>query len=249
MTSRTDQPVDQATKKSKTPRTNVTGVVDVVLLTLKNAELHVALFKRDNPDEPAHGMWALPGGFVRTEQDVDVLATAERVLRDKAGLESPFLEQLQAFSGAARDPERLWTICVAYYALVPLEQIESSKRGEMKLMSVRSLRGLPFDHKEIIETAVERVRSKSGYSSLPAYLCDSEFTLPELHAVYKVLRGNDKDNLASWRKKFEEVMDEAGIEMVPGKKRPVGRGKPAQLYRISKRSFGTVATRDRGVSG
>lgn len=226
---------------------NVCGVVDVVLLTLKDAALHVALFRRENPAEPAFGLWALPGGFIRPDEDVDVLATAERVLRAKAGLDSPYLEQLQVFSGAARDPDRRWTLCVAHYALVPMAPLQASTRGDMKLVNVRTLRGLPFDHKDIIEAAVQRVRSKSGYSSLPAYLCSPEFTLPELHAVYQAVMGRES-NLASFRRQFADVMAGAGIEEVPGKTRQEGRSRPAQLYRIVPRAFGSLGTRDRGLS-
>lgn len=227
---------------------DITCVVDVVLLTLKVGELHVALVQRTNENEPAFGLWALPGGFIRNAEDEDTLATAERVLRDKAGLQSPYLEQLSVFSGPARDPDRGWTLCVAYCALVSEGLLNGSKAVPLKLANVRTLRGLPFDHKAIVEAAVERVRTKSGYSTMPAYLCPEEFTLPQLHAVYQSVRGSPS-NLASFRRKFIEMIKAGGIEEMPGAKQKPTLGKPAQLYRINPKSFGTLITRDRGVAG
>ena len=84
--------------------------VDVVLLTLEQATLKVALVRRER--EPFAQALALPGGYIHTQDDVDAQASAVRVLRDKAGLESPYLEQLATFTGAVRDP-RGWSVAVA----------------------------------------------------------------------------------------------------------------------------------------
>ncbi|MBL8484267.1 MAG: NUDIX hydrolase, partial [Rhodocyclaceae bacterium] len=137
--------------------------VDTVLLTLCGGALHVALLKREHA--PFEGVLALPGGYVRTRQDNDTRDAAARVLRDKAGIESPYLEQLATFSGPGRDP-RGWSISVAYYALVP-EALLRAGHGAVSLLPVERLPALPFDHKSIIAAALQRVRAKSQYSSLP----------------------------------------------------------------------------------
>ncbi|MBC7501164.1 MAG: NUDIX hydrolase, partial [Herminiimonas sp.] len=99
--------------------------VDVVLLTLKDAALNVALLKRDR--EPFGGLSALPGGFIDAVKDIDARDAALRVLKDKTGIDAPYLEQLATFSGAARDP-RGWSVAIAYFALVPAEAIERIDR-------------------------------------------------------------------------------------------------------------------------
>jgi 8-oxo-dGTP diphosphatase len=111
-----------------------------------------------------------------------------RVLRDKTGIVSPYLEQLATFSGRGRDP-RGWSISVAYYALVPPAVIERAGHPEVLLMPIDRIQGLPFDHRQIVEAAVERMRNKSSYSSLPVYLCGESFTLPQLQSVYEALLG------------------------------------------------------------
>ncbi len=77
-----------------------------------------------------------------------------------------YLEQLQTFASRHRD-SRGWSVSIAHYALVPWSQIESVKHEHLKWRPVDSIRSLPFDHLEILRTAVSRVRSKTLYSSLP----------------------------------------------------------------------------------
>ena len=158
--------------------------VDVVLLTLEQATLKVALVRRER--EPFAQALALPGGYIHAQDDVDAQASAVRVLRDKAGLEGPYLEQLATFTGAVRDP-RGWSVAVAYCALVPATVLAQAA-GRVELVAVDALPPLPFDHRQIIDTAVLRVRSKSQYSSLPVHLCAEPFTLPHLQAAYEVLQ-------------------------------------------------------------
>src|SRR5580704_4177937 len=96
---------------SKFERPSVT--VDVALLSAFEGTLCTLLLRRE--DHPARGRWALPGGFVQMKESLD--AAALRVLSNKTGLGSVFLEQLYTFGDPRRDP-RTRVIAVAYYALV-----------------------------------------------------------------------------------------------------------------------------------
>lgn len=196
--------------------------VDVVLLTLQDDALKVALLKRER--EPYQGVAALPGGYIHVEKDADTHDAAMRMLRDKAGLAPPYLEQLASFSGPARDP-RGWSISIAYYALVPASLIS---RERVLLADVDSTLQLPFDHKNILDAAVQRLRSKSQYSSLPCHLAGETFTLPQLQKVYEVLMGEPL-NKVSFRRKMEE-MDM--LEAIEGRMMVSGAHRPAQVYRL-----------------
>lgn len=212
--------------------------VDIVLLTLREGQLQVMLLKRDR--EPFDGALALPGGYVHTDADQGCEDAAQRVLLQKAGLQSPYLEQLASFSGPARDP-RGWSVSVAYFALVATP--DASQPGQHWL-PVDRLPQLPFDHGRIVAMAVERVRNKSQYSSLPVYLCAEPFTLPELHAIYAALLG-EAINPVSFRRK----MDELGmLEPVPGAKRADGAHRPAQLYRLKDEFRRTLRLVGRGLN-
>jgi len=207
---------------STNPPAQLICTVDVVLLTLHEGQLQVLLLKRER--EPFAGAFALPGGYVHTEEDQDCADAAQRVLRAKLGLQSPYLEQLASFSGPGRDP-RGWSVSVAYFALVPaLEALPAGAQWR----AVDRLPALPFDHGAIVAAAVERVRSKSQYSSLPVHLCPEPFTLPQLHVIYEALLG-EHINAVSFRRKMEEL---DVIEAIAGAKSSGGAHRPAQLYRV-----------------
>lgn len=214
--------------------------VDVVLLTLLDDGLRVLLLRRDR--EPFKGVLALPGGYVHVQDDQGTADAAVRVLRDKAGIVSPYLEQLATFSGPGRDP-RGWSLSVAYFALVPPGLLKTEV-AEQVLMPVAALPSLPFDHGRIVAAAVERLRSKSQYSSLPAHLCGERFTLPQLQAVYEAVLG-EPVNKVSFRRKVDEL---AMLEPIPGEMQAGGAHRPAQLYRLRKEFRHALSVVDRGLN-
>jgi 8-oxo-dGTP diphosphatase len=108
---------------------------------------------------------------------------------------------------------------------------------------VNRLPNLPFDHGQIVAGVLDRVRSKAGYSSLPVHLCPSEFTIPELHAVYEVVLG-ESINMANFRRKLADL---DLLEAVPGEMRSAGRSRPSQIYHVTKRFKDRLSVRDRGL--
>ncbi len=214
--------------------------VDIVLLTLQDDGLKVALLKRDA--DPFKNALALPGGYIHQQTDSDARDAALRVLKTKTGIEAPYLEQLATFSGNARDP-RGWSVSVSYYALVSSDIIQSAGHPNVQLVSVDRQTTLPFDHKAIVDTAVARVRSKSQYSSLPCYLAGDLFTLPQLQRVYEALMG-EAMNKVSFRRKITE-MDM--LEEVAGKFEAAGAHRPAQVYRLKRAYRQQLQLIDRGL--
>lgn len=211
------------------PRTKALAIrhpiatVDVALFSLREGALCVLLSRR--PRSPFAGALALPGGFVRTAQDVDTAATARRVICEKTAATVTHLEQLYTFSGRARDP-RGWSISVAYYALVPEGDVGLEEEEGAWLAPVSSLPALPFDHTSIVEAAVRRLRDKSAYSSLPTYLLAPQFTLAELQRVYEQVMGTALDRTTFRR----NLLAQGVIEPVEGVVRG-GAHRPAQVYR------------------
>ncbi|MDR3004459.1 MAG: NUDIX domain-containing protein [Acidovorax sp.] len=197
--------------------------VDTVVFTLRDGVLQLLLLRR--AQQPFQGVWALPGGYVHADEDADAKASALRVLKDKLGITGAYLEQLATFSGPARDP-RGWSVAIAYCALLPWEQVP--QRADVQLRPVEALGTLPFDHRAIVDVALDRVRNKSQYSSLPVHLCGPSFTLPQLQQVYEHLLGEPL-NKVSFRRKMDEM---ALLEAVPGALHSGGAHRPAQLYRV-----------------
>lgn len=204
--------------------------VDVVLLTLREDDLQVLLMRRAAP--PFEGDWALPGGFIHTDEDRGLEDAARRILQAKIGIASPYLEQLQAFGGPARDP-RGWTASFAYYALVAAQAIETgagtrpTNIGWWSIDSELVRSGLAFDHADVVRAAVARLRNKVEYSSLPVHLLPELFTLPDLQRMYEHILGRKLDKSV-----FRKRMAEADfVEPVEGQRR-LGSNRPAQFYRI-----------------
>ncbi|WP_051995051.1 NUDIX hydrolase [Burkholderia sp. lig30] len=173
--------------------------VDVVIFTVLDNALQVLLVQRpDDAGEPFPGRWALPGGFVDVAIDKTLEDCARRKLFEKTAVRSPYLEQLGSWGSATRDP-RGWSATHAWFALIPAQDVtlESGANAAgvawFSVDAVMQKRGLAFDHDEILQAAVERLRSKVEYTSLPAFLLLEPFTLPQLQRMYEVVLGRPVD--------------------------------------------------------
>jgi 8-oxo-dGTP diphosphatase len=211
--------------------------VDVVILALREDRLQVLLMKRGAA--PFRAAWALPGGFIHPGEDADLEAAARRILRQKAGIETPYLEQLAGFGDARRDP-RGWSATFAYFALIASEQLvlkqgaNAEKVAWWEIDGERVRTALAFDHADILACAVTRLRAKVEYTSLPVHLLPPKFTLPDLQRVYEQILDRRMDKSA-FRKRIAEA---DFLEPIPGEKRPASN-RPAQMYRI-KRGRATI---------
>jgi len=202
--------------------------VDIAPLTLREDRL--CLLRAVRPNKPFAGHAALIGGYVHLDKDAHLGETARRVLNDKAGLKSLYVEQLSTFSGADRDP-RGWSASVAYFSLSPLTVLEPAlSREGLELVPVEEAQGMPFDHDEILAASLERLRGKGAYSDLPARLLPSEFSLAELHHVYQIALGEAINIDAFRRKAFERDF----LEKTGEKRREPGANRPSLLYRLKK---------------
>ncbi len=177
------------------PRPFVT--VDLAIFTVLDDALKLLLVQRpEGAGEPFPGRWALPGGFVDVARDADLAACARRTLQAKTGVASPYLEQLGSWGGAARDP-RGWSATHVYLALMPAQGVVLERGGnaaDVRWFEVDGrLPPLAFDHDQIVRAAVERLRGKVEYTSLPAFLLAEPFTLPQLQRIYEIVLGRPVD--------------------------------------------------------
>jgi ADP-ribose pyrophosphatase YjhB (NUDIX family) len=209
--------------------------VDLVIFTVRDDALQVLLTRRpDGPNEPCPGLWALPGGFIDVDQDASLEACARRKLAEKTGLSSPYLEQLGSWGNNTRDP-RGWSATHVYFALIPSDGIEPRAGGRAADARWHPVRDhgvkerLAFDHAEILSAAIERLRNKVEYTSLPAFLLPEEFTLSELQHVYEIVLDRPL-NKSAFRTR---VRDADLIVEVPRQRS--GPNRPAQLYRLKDR--------------
>jgi ADP-ribose pyrophosphatase YjhB (NUDIX family) len=209
--------------------------VDLAIFTVREQQLQALLVQRPHaPGEPFPGLWALPGGFVDVDQDRDLEACARRKLRDKTAVTSSYLEQLGSWGSKDRDP-RGWSTTHAYFALIPdagklTAGANAAGAAWFPIVGNGVKPKLAFDHREILETAIERLRSKVEYTSLPVYLLPREFTMTELQRVFEIVLGREVEKSAFRTRVFAADF----IEPVPRMRE--GQQRPAQIYRLKQPS-------------
>lgn len=219
-----------------TPTDRPLVTVDVAMFTAHESRLRVLLVKRAaGPHEPYPGRWALPGGFVDVRADASLEACALRKLREKTGVAMPYLEQLGSWGDAKRDP-RGWSTTHAYFALVAPDEMQAPHAGANASDAAwHDIRGdgveapLAFDHSRILAAALERLRAKVEYTSLPAFLLPREFTLGELQKAYEMVLGRPLEKSAFRTR----ILATDLVTPVPRMRE--GPNRPAQLYRLTSR--------------
>ena len=125
------------------PRPAVT--VDAILISKQNS---VLLIERSR--EPFKGKWALPGGFIEMEEELET--ACRRELEEETGLKVGALKQFKAFGSVNRDP-RHRTISVLFYALTDDELAASAgdDAANAQWFPLDQLPELAFDHQQILE--------------------------------------------------------------------------------------------------
>lgn len=204
------------------PRPGLT--VDCVVFGLDpSSHLKVLLIKRNLP--PFDDNWALPGGFVRIDESLE--AAARRELQEETGVQDVFLEQLYTFGQVGRDP-RDRIVTVAYYALVNLHDYTvqaATDASQAQWFAVDALPPLAFDHTEIFQVALKRLRGKIRYEPIGFELLPEKFTLTQLQRLYEAILGRPLDK-RNFRKK---ILKMEILVPLPEKQTGVAH-RAAQLY-------------------
>lgn len=212
------------------PRPSVT--VDIVLFAFHNNDLKVLLVQRKF--DPFAEKWALPGGFVQMEEDLEQAALRE--LEEETGVRDVYLEQLFTFGSPDRDP-RTRVITVAYFALLSTDQAAgqalraASDASDARWWSMYALPELAFDHQRILSYALQRLRWKLEWTALGFMLLPEEFTLSELQRVYETVLRESLD-----KRNFRRKILDLGIVEETGRLYK-GDHRPAKLYRFTAKAI------------
>ena len=265
------------------------NTVDMLLFTVadkvsdsirkdKEKQMKVLLIKRRN--HPDIHKWALPGGFVEINEDIE--KAAYRELEEETGVTNVYMEQLFTYGKVGRD-KRMRVISISHMALIPQESIRpiagddaedvawftvekkevadkkhqiiirneelrlcyeymvdiTYKRNGVVSVPIMDIhandenRGIAFDHIEMINAGIDRLRNKVEYVPIAFNLVPEKFTLNEIQKVYEVILGKKlvKQNFRKWVDKFVEELDE--------KQEEVGH-RPATLYRYKEKNTHTI---------
>ncbi len=164
--------------------------------------------------------WALPGGFVQSDESLEM--AANRALQERTGLTDIFLKQFRVFSDPNRskfnpavrdvresegDENLSWFnqrfISVGFYALVEFSKVAPapdafSDKCEWK--SLDEIGELIIDHNNIFEKALKTLRSQLSYQPIGYNLMPAQFTMPELQKLYETILGKKLDRRNFQRK-------------------------------------------------
>jgi 8-oxo-dGTP diphosphatase len=144
------------------PRPMVTA--DAIVFKFTSGRAEVLLIKRRR--EPFKNQWAIPGGFVGIEEELENAAVRE--LFEETNLTGVKLEQLHTFGKCGRDP-RGRQITIAFIGIVEKETSiikAGDDAAEARWFDVEKLpEDLAFDHNEVLTYAVTKLKKKSVFRS------------------------------------------------------------------------------------
>lgn len=205
--------------------------VDCVIFGYDSKKLDILLIKRGI--EPFKGQWALPGGFVRMKESAEEAAIRE--LREETGLLNVYMEQLYTFSQPDRDP-RGRTVSVAFFALINKNDFLKPQGGddasEAEWFNIKELPKLAFDHKKIIEVALNRLKGKIKYQPVGFELLPEYFTLVQLQELYEIILETAVD-----KRNFRRKILNSGLLIELEKVSDGSKGRRATLYKFDKNKY------------
>lgn len=199
------------------------------VLRVRCGTLQVLLWQRAK--RPDAGRWALPGGRLRPDEDVE--SSVRRQLAEKVDVrEITHVEQLAVFSAPARVPgERV--VATAFLGLVPVDA-DPAVPADTSWHPVRALPPTAFDHGAIVRRARDRLRAKLSYTNLGFALAPAEFTISALREIYSAALGYRVSATNLQRVLARRgLLTSTGRTAAPG---PAG-GRPAALFRFADRGL------------
>lgn len=223
--------------------------VDCVIFGFENGELKILVLKWKVPGE----FWALPGGFVYKEEDLDIAAI--RVLKERTGIDIPFLEQFKTFGKVdRRDSDTViknlksidvdknildWFgnrfISTGYLSLVDIRKCDLTPDFSSEAIAWLSLKELPdliFDHKEMVDSAISYIRNQINYLPIGLNLLPEKFTMKELQLLYESILDKKLD-----RGNFQRKMLKLDIFIRHEKQLEGGAHKAPYLYSFDKNKY------------
>jgi 8-oxo-dGTP diphosphatase len=222
--------------------------VDCVIFGFHQNQLKVLLMKLKLAD-----LWALPGGFIVKNENVD--AAALRVLKERTGLEQIYLQQFNVFGDPKRSDGSIhmkwlkqdgldtedfkWLlrrfVTVGYYALVEYSHVNPRPDSFSDACAWHDVEGLPslmMDHLPITEKALNTLRQHLNYHPIGYNLLPEKFTMPELQKLYETILNKELD-----RRNFQRRMLSFGILRRLNEKKKGVAHKAPYLYSFDIRKY------------
>lgn len=210
--------------------------IDCVIFGYHKKELKILIHEYKKT-----GLFALPGGFIRCNEDIDT--AAKRVLKERTGLSDIYLKQFRTFGSLERfDPEPMRTILtktgqnfsenhflfnrfvsISYYALVNFKKadpIADALSDSCQWYDVDELPPLMLDHSNIFEVAYSHLKENIDQNVVGLNLLTSKFTMGELQNLYETIL-KKKLNRTGFHRKM----------MISGRLKRIGKKQTGEAHR------------------
>lgn len=171
--------MEKGTYTYEYPRPSVT--TDCVIFGFDGVRLNVLLIERGI--EPFKGHWAFPGGFLKMDESAEDGALRE--LQEETGMTGAYIEQFHTFSAPERDP-RGRVISIAYYALVPMQEVKGGDDAvKAQWFPVSEVPPLAFDHDYILRMAMKKLKERMHFEPVGFELLPEIFPMKSLQTLYE----------------------------------------------------------------
>lgn len=211
---------------------NIKIAVDAIVFGYEKGTLYVLAVQQKFGK--LENRWVLPGGFIIDSEPL--IEAVGRELREEAGIEVSYLEQLGTFGDDIYRDERFRVISVAYFALVNPKNFvlkPDTDAKDAKWFSINELPNLGFDHNEMVALAHKRLKSKLTYQPIGFDLLDEEFLFSDLENLYCSILERDLD-----RRNFRKKILSFGIVKETDKVVKIGySGRPGKLFCFDKEKY------------
>jgi 8-oxo-dGTP diphosphatase len=208
--------------------------LDSIIFGFDGDNLRLLLVKRGT--EMSRDVWSLMGGWLKPDESLD--EAANRILEDLTGLKNIYLEQLTAFGDPKRDPIKR-TVSVTYFALINVHDYYSfdPEKYEAEWFDLKHLPELLFDHKEMVENAISRLRNKAAFHPVGFELLPEKFTVPELQKLYEAIFDTQFDK----RNFSRRILSSGLLTRLQEKQKGVSK-KGAYLYELNPQTYGRISS-------
>ncbi|WP_330442173.1 NUDIX hydrolase [Flavobacterium sp. C4GT6] len=205
--------------------------VDAVVFGYRQNTLYVLLIQQKFAGQKSY--WALPGGLVKDKESLMDAVTRE--LKEETNVEVNYMEQLYTFGDDLHRDSRNRVISVAYFALIDSSKTNikaDTDADKVQWFPIKEVPQLVFDHNLILQTAIERLKSKLTYQPVGFDLLPKEFLFSDLENLYCTILEKEIDR-RNFRKKILSFDIVEETDRFAEKK----TGRPARLFRFNSHKY------------
>ena len=208
--------------------------IDCLIFGFRNGELDILLIKHG--EGISKGKWALPGGWIKYNEDVD--AAANRLLRSLTGVSNIYLEQLKSFGNVDRYPEKR-VITIGYYALVNADNYSLSPgftATAAQWFNIHDVPRLPYDHNKILKEGFLHLKHKVRHEPIGFNLLPKKFTLHHIQELYEAILETKLD-----KPNFRRKLLKMNLLVPCEEKQKDVSHRAANLYKFDKKIYDRLA--------